>query len=226
MRERILVVDDEDALRENVSEFLRIKGYECEGARDGLSALAALEAGSFHLCVLDVGLPDLDGFEICRKIRDRGLDLAVLMLTARDEVDDRVKGLESGADDYLIKPFSLKELAARIKALLRRAGANVLSVVKSGPVTLDLRSYSASRDGKVIALTPTQFKILKILMKRAPEVVSRASLEREIWGDEPPDSDSLRSAVWGLRNILDKPYEKKLIRTRAGFGWWFCANGD
>ncbi len=225
MSERILIVDDEDALRENVSEFLRLKGYECETARDGLSALAALEDGSFHLCVLDVGLPDLDGFEICKRIRDRGLDLGVLMLTARDEVDDRVKGLESGADDYLIKPFSLKELSARIKALLRRAGAGVTGVIRSGPVTLDLGAYTATRDGNVIALTPTQFKILKILMKRSPAVVSRSSLEREIWGDEIPDSDSLRSAMWGLRNVLDKPYDKKLIRTKPGFGWWFCAGG-
>jgi DNA-binding response OmpR family regulator len=221
MAARILIVDDEDALRRNVSEFLTLKGYECETARDGMTALAALADGAFSLCVLDVGLPDLDGFEVCRRLRERGIDCGVLMLTARDEVDDRVKGLESGADDYLVKPFSLRELAARIQALLRRAGGSVTGELKAGPVTLDLASGTATREGREIRLTPTQFKILKTLMKAAPSVVSRATLEREIWGDDIPDSDSLRTAVWGLRNVLDKPFAEKLIGTKPGFGWCF-----
>ncbi len=221
MAARILIVDDEDALRQNVSEFLTLKGYECESASDGMTALAALSDGAFSLCVLDVGLPDLDGFEVCGRLRERGVDTAVLMLTARDEVDDKVRGLESGADDYLVKPFSLRELAARIQALLRRSGGSVTGELKAGPVTLDIASGTAVREGREIRLTPTQFKILKALMKAAPAVVSRATLEREIWGDETPDSDSLRTAVWGLRNVLDKPFGRKLIETKPGFGWSF-----
>lgn len=216
---RILIADDNDDLRASVGAFLKLKGYECETACDGRMAIAQARSGAFSLIVLDVGFPDIDGFEVCRTLREDGISVPVLMLTARDEVEDRVIGLESGADDYLIKPFSLRELAARIGAILRRSGGEVTETLSVGPLTLHLDRCTAERDGKEIRLTPTSFAILKALMSASPAVVSRASLEQAVWGDCPPDSDALRTAMWALRNAVDKPFREHLIRTSPGFGW-------
>lgn len=220
MTERILIVDDSDELRRNVSEFLTLKGYCCEEAIDGRMALAQIESGAFSCVILDIGLPDLDGFEICQKIRERGFKTGILMLTARDELDDKVHGLECGADDYLVKPFSLRELAARIAALSRRSGGSLTNELKVGDLVLSLDQAIAKRDGQIIRLTPSCFKLLQALMSAAPSVVSRQVLERKLWGDDIPDSDSLRSCMWNLRNIVDKPFSQKLIHTVPGFGWF------
>lgn len=224
--QRILIVDDNPDLRGNVAEFLRLKGYECEEADCGMLALAQVKSGAFSCVILDIGLPDLDGFEVCQKIRSNGDSIPILMLTARDELDDRVRGLECGADDYLIKPFSLRELAARITALLRRSGGSTANVMSVGDLTLRLDQACAEREGMTLKLTPTQFKLLRTLMAAAPAVVSRTTLERELWGDEVPDSDSLRSSMWSLRNIVDKPFDLKLIRTVPGFGWAIAESGE
>lgn len=226
MAQRILIVDDNPDLRGNVAEFLRLKGYACEEADCGMLALAQVKSGAFSCVILDIGLPDLDGFEVCEKIRGDGDSIPILMLTARDELDDRVKGLECGADDYLIKPFSLRELAARITALLRRSGGATSAVMSVGPLTLRLDQACVEREGRTLRLTPIQFRLLKTLMAASPSVVSRAVLERELWGDEVPDSDSLRSTMWALRNIVDKPFDLKLIRTVPGFGWAIAADGE
>lgn len=215
---RILIADDNDDLRASVGAFLKLKGYECETACDGRMAIAQARSGAFSLIVLDVGFPDIDGFEVCRTLREDGISVPVLMLTARDEVEDRVRGLESGADDYLIKPFSLRELAARIGAILRRSGGEVTDTLSVGPLTLHLDRCTAERDGKEIRLTPTSFAILKALMSASPAVVSRASLEQAVWGDCPPDSDALRTAMWALRNAVDKPFREHLIRTSRASG--------
>ncbi len=219
MKENILVVDDNDDLRENVSEYLRAKGWNTEEASTGPMALAQVRSGAFDLVILDLGLPGMDGIDVCRTIREEGFSIPVLMLTARDELDDRIYGLESGADDYLVKPFSLRELAARVAASLRRSEGRVVKDLQVGSLTLHLANATAERGGKTIHLTPVGFRILRTLMSRSPNLVTREELEEAVWGSDRPDSDSLRSNMWLLRNAIDKPFPEHLIKTRPGFGW-------
>ena len=219
MGKKILVVDDNDDLRLNVTEYLQARGWTTGEASTGPMALAQIRTGAFSLVVLDIGLPGMDGYEVCRRTREEGLSTPILMLTARDELDDRVTGLSSGADDYLVKPFSLKELEARIIAILRRAEGKVVKDLKVGELVLHLSTASAEREGRSLHLSPVGFQILRILMSKSPAVVSRSELEEELWGDDRPDSDSLRTNLWLLRSVVDKPFSKPMIKTHPGFGW-------
>lgn len=219
MEKRILVVDDNDAIRENVSSFLESRGWATGEASTGPMALAQIRTGSFALVVLDIGLPGMDGLEVCRRARQEGMSVPVLMLTARDELDDRIAGLSCGADDYLVKPFSLKELEARIIAILRRTEGKVVDDIRVGELVLHLSGACAEREGKPLHLSPVCFEILRILMTRSPAVVSRNDLEEALWGDDRPDSDSLRTNIWLLRNAVDKPFGRPMIKTHPGFGW-------
>lgn len=142
------------------------------------------------------------------------------MLTARDTIDDRVEGLTSGADDYLIKPFSLRELAARVEALLRRSGANPAGRLTAGPLSLDLKTLRVEREGRDIKLNPTCLQLLRELMQQSPGIVSRRRLEAVLWQGEPPASDSLRSNLYLLRQAVDKPFDRPLIHTHPGLGWY------
>lgn len=219
MDKLILVVDDNDALRENVTGFLNDRGWKTGEASTGPMALAQIRTGSFSLVILDLGLPGMDGLEVCRRAREEGYSVPVLMLTARDELDDRIAGLSTGADDYLVKPFSLKELEARIIAILRRAEGRVVDDLRVGDLVLRLSEARVERAGKSLHLSPVCFQILRILMTKSPAIVSRNELEEALWGDDKPDSDSLRTNIWLLRNAVDKPFDKALIKTHPGFGW-------
>ena len=212
MNKLILVVDDNDAIRENVTEFLQGRGWQTGEASTG-------PMGAFSLVVLDLGLPGMDGLEVCRRARQEGISVPVLMLTARDELDDRIEGLSCGADDYLVKPFSLKELEARIIAILRRTEGKVVDDLRVGDLVLHLSGACAEREGRPLHLSPACFEILRVLMSKSPAVVSREELEQALWGDDRPDSDSLRANIWLLRNVVDKPFSKAMIKTRPGFGW-------
>lgn len=219
MDKLILVVDDNDALRENVAGFLNDRGWKTGEASTGPMALAQIRTGSFSMVILDLGLPGMDGLEVCRRAREEGHSVPVLMLTARDELDDRIAGLSTGADDYLVKPFSLKELEARIIAILRRAEGRVVDDLRVGDLVLRLSEARVERAGKSLHLSPVCFQILRILMAKSPAIVSRNELEEALWGDDKPDSDSLRTNIWLLRNAVDKPFDKALIKTHPGFGW-------
>lgn len=188
---RILVVDDNPDILANVRDFLSMKdGWAPETASTGLEALERIDRSTFDLVILDVGLPDTDGMTFTRRLRASGFTAPILMLTARDTIDDRVEGLTSGADDYLIKPFSLRELAARVE-----------------------------REGRDIKLNPTCLQLLRELMQQSPGIVSRRRLEAVLWQGEPPASDSLRSNLYLLRQAVDKPFDHPLIHTHPGLGW-------
>ncbi|MGE0626125.1 MAG: response regulator transcription factor [Pseudomonadales bacterium] len=216
---KILLVEDHQDLAETVGDYLESRGYVVDFAADGLQALHLAVTESFDAIVLDVMLPGLNGFEVCRRLRsDAQVSTPILMLTARDQLDDKLSGFEAGADDYLVKPFDLPELVARIDALIRRE-RGVESAYSVGELTLNVDTMEVTRAGQTIRLSRTLFDILRILMREAPKVVPRQSLERELWGDDPPDSDALRSHLYNLRQAVDKPFDTPLIETLASRGY-------
>ena len=217
--QKIFIVEDNQDLRFNLVDYLEAKGYETDNIDDGLKALALLTLNRYDLIVLDVMLPGMDGFTLCHELRSRGNDTPVLFLSARDTVQDRIEGLSKGADDYLVKPFSLAELNLRIQAILKRSQKTAGHVLRVADIEMNLDSYTVKRGGVLIKLNPKAFQILKILMLKSPSVVSREEIENELWGDNRPDSDSLRTHIHSLRVALDLPFEKSMLKTVAGFGW-------
>ena len=215
----ILLVEDHPALAETVGDYLEAKGYTVDFAADGHFALQLATSEHFDAIVLDLMLPRLNGLEVCRRLRQEAqLTTPILILTARDQLDDKLKGFDVGADDYLVKPFDLPELVARIEALLRR-GRGLASVYRVGDLTMNLETMDVHRAGVEIKLSKTLFDILRILMRDAPKVVPRETIERELWGDDLPDSDTLRSHLYNLRRAIDRPFEQPVIETLAGRGY-------
>ncbi len=217
----VLLVEDNRELSETVGTYLESQNYTVDYAGDGLTAMHLAVTEEYDVIVLDLNLPGIDGMEVCRRLRkDARKTTPVIMLTARDQLNDKIEGFEVGADDYLVKPFELPELAVRIEALIRRDKGDVSETIyKVADLELDTEREIAIRAGKRLNLSPRSFEILRVLMRRAPSVVSRRELEKEIWGDEVPDSDALRSHVYNLRRIVDKPFDKPLIETLAGRGF-------
>lgn len=217
----ILVIEDNPDLAANVCDFLEAKGHSTDAAGDGITGLHLAVTHDFDAIVLDVALPGMDGFTLCRKLRDdAGKSTPVLMLTARDSLEDRVAGLEYGADDYVIKPFALRELEARLKALVRRAqGCAAPKVIQVADLEFDPALMRVQRNGRLIALPPIALKVLETLMRASPRVVKRDELERAVWGDEPPDSDALRTHIHAVRNAIDQPGEIALLHTLRGIGY-------
>lgn len=215
----VLVVEDNQEILSNVRDFLILKGFVVETAVNGADALERLTRGSFNLCILDIGLPVIDGLSICQTLRQHGNPIPILMLTARDSIDDRVRGFDCGADDYLIKPFALKELVARVQALLRRSYGQEEHSLIVGDLQFNLQTLEVKRDDQTIHLNPTCLAILKELMIASPGVVSRARLENVVWNGMPPDSDSLRANMYLLRKAIDKSFNSPLITTHPGLGW-------
>lgn len=185
-----------------------------------MSGLHLAANGHFDLIVLDVMLPGLDGNSLCQRLREEArLDTPVIMLTARDALDDRLQGFRSGADDYLVKPFALSELAARIEAVLRRSRGGGKRALQVGDLHYDLDTLEVSRGGKPLKLNPIGLKLLAVLMQKSPHLVRREVLEEALWGDDCPDSDALRSHIHQLRQVIDKPFGKPLLHTLHGLGY-------
>ncbi|UNK41691.1 response regulator transcription factor [Luteimonas sp. S4-F44] len=218
---RLLIIEDNPELVANLYGFFEPLGYVIDDARDGATGLRMATQNDYDAILLDLMLPRLDGMTLCRKLREEFQNpVPVLMLTARDPVDDRVQGFALGADDYLVKPFSLKELDARIKALVRRAqGRQVLGMLRWEDLQVDTRAPQAWRQGQPIALTPSTHKLLLCLMRAAPSVVRKQEMEYLLWGDDPPDSGALRTHIHELRQQIDKSFEPALIETMHGVGW-------
>lgn len=208
----VLVVEDNRQLGANLVEFLESEGFECDYSERGDQALSLATEHSYDMIVLDVMLPGMDGLAVCRALREQGVGTPVLMLTARDALDDKLQGFDVGADDYLIKPFALPELVARLHALAKRC-SNSGDVLEVGDLRLDLDARVAERRGCLIDLNPTCWTLLVTLMRSSPAVVSREKLESAVWGDQVPDSDALRSHLYQLRKAVDKPFAKPLIHT-------------
>jgi DNA-binding response OmpR family regulator len=223
---RILVIEDNRDILATVLDYLALKGYVTDCAQDGLSGLHLAATNDYDLIVLDVMLSGIDGYQVCQRLRrDAGSETPIIMLTARDALSDRLEGLNAGADDYLVKPFALSELVARIEAILRRSrgGRRRLQV---GDLRYDLDTLEASRAGQPLRLNPIGHKLLELLMRRSPAVVRRESLEEALWGENPPDSDSLRSHIHQLRQVLDKPFGKQLLHTIHGVGYRLAESAD
>ena len=219
---RILIVEDHPDILANLYGFLEPKGHVLDAARNGYAALALASENDYDVIVLDIGLPGLNGLELCQKLRgELSLATPVLMLTARDSLSDKVAGFDSGADDYLVKPFSLVELDVRLKALVRRSeGRSAASnKLRFGELVFDPDIQRASRENQPVNLTRTGYILLHALLKAAPRIVSRETLEQAVWGEDRPDSDALRTHIHALRHALDKPFAYPMLLTVPGAGY-------
>lgn len=216
----ILLVEDHDDLATTVGAYLEDSGFACDYAADGAIALNLLEDNNYDAIVLDLMLPRVNGVRVAERMRDRGDSTPILMLTARDQLDDKIEGFDAGADDYMVKPFESEELAARLKALIRRArGETGEGQMKVGDLVFEPRIMRVERGGQRISLSPTAIRILKVLMRESPRVVTREQIENELWGDTLPDSDTLRSHMYNLRKGIDRPFETRLLHTVQGMGF-------
>jgi DNA-binding response OmpR family regulator len=218
---QILVVEDNRDIAENIADYLEPRGHTLDFAADGITGLHLAVTRRFDVIVLDVMLPGMDGMTLCRKLREEaGNTTPVLMLTARDQLDDKLAGFRAGTDDYLVKPFSLKELEVRLQALVKRASPQgrqkVLSVAD---LEFNADTQQAHRGGNLLDLNPIQRKLLELLMSNTHRVVTREELEQHIWSGTPPDSDVLRTHIYSLRNAIDKQYDLKLLHTVHGSGY-------
>ncbi len=217
----ILIIEDNRDLASNMFDFFEAKGHVVDAAADGITGMHLALTHLYDAIVLDLMLPGMDGITLCRKLREEaGSATPILMLTARDALDHKIEGLEAGADDYLVKPAELREVELRLRVLNRRGMVRTQrKILKVEDLHLDPSSFSVSRAGRHIDIPPTPYKILEVLMARSPQVVSREEIEREVWGENRTDSDSLRAHLHLLRELIDKPFERKLLRTLRGFGY-------
>jgi two-component system copper resistance phosphate regulon response regulator CusR len=223
---RILLVEDEPDAARMLAKGLREEAYAVDVAADGEQALEQVWVNDYDLIILDVMLPQKDGFEVCRELRATGADVPVLMLTARDAVEDRVAGLDSGADDYLSKPFDFDELLARVRALLRRRPALYPGVINVADLSIDTRGRRASRGGRDVELTAKEYALLEYLARRADEVVGRADISEHVWDESyAPFSKVIEVFIQRLRRKIDEGHDLKLIRTRRGEGYMLTARG-
>ena len=221
MSQEILLIEDHRDIAEMVSKHLETEGFVIDYADNGLLGFKLGSTNDYDAIILDLTLPGLDGVELCQKLRlEQKVFTPILMLTARDTLEDKLLGFESGADDYLLKPFELEELSGRLRALLRRKPIQYpKNNLKVDDLTLCTETEIVTRQGVELTLTPIGKKILALLMLESPNVVSRKRLEKAIWGDMPPDSDALRSHLYNLRKVVDRPFNSALIHTVQSSGF-------
>lgn len=218
---KVLLVEDHKNLAQAVGAYLESSGFIMDYAYDGLCALHLATTQRYDAIILDVNLPGIDGLEICLHLRQYAhVSTPILMLTARDQLEDKLTGFRRGADDYLVKPFDMPELEARIIALIRRERGELdESVYTIHDLSFDIRTMQVKRQGQLIHLSPTCLRILRILMRESPNMVTREQLEQELWGELTPDSDTLRSHLYKLRKAIDRPFAKPLLETHQGIGF-------
>lgn len=215
----VLLVEDETDLAELTIDFLATVDIECDYAFDGINALSLLEKNQYDAIVLDVSMPRLDGFSVCKTLRKLGDSTPILFLTARDSLSDKLKGFNFGADDYLTKPFELEELAARIQVLSTRIGKTLSNTsFEIDTLSINYQQRSVLRSDEVIALSPTQWQLLTLLAKHSPNIVDRITIENEIWPDQEPSKDMLKTLVFRLRSLIDNASETPLIHTIRSAG--------
>ena len=215
---RVLVIEDQHDIAANIWDFLENRGYQVDHCADGNTGLARALHSDFDVIVLDIGLPRMDGLILCRKLREAGHGVPVIMLTARDTLDDKLRGFEEGADDYLVKPFEMRELEARIRALLRsKSGAPPAASI--GGLSYDAASLTAEREGRRIPLTRLQGAVLGLLLEASPRIVRYSTFFSSAWPDSDGDLPSLQTQIYELRTLVDKPFESALIHTVRGVGY-------
>jgi len=219
---RILVVDDEPAVQSALLRALTLERYEVTQAADGREALQRLDRAPYEAVILDVSMPHVDGLEVCRRLREAGDRTPVLMLTAREEVDDRVAGLDAGADDYLVKPFALRELLARVRALLRRAGEDDMqdATLQFADLRLDRLAHEAWRGERLLQLTRTEYLLLEMFLRHPRQVLTRSAIFEHVWGyDFGATSNSLGVYIGYLRRKTEVGDEPRLLHTVRGVGY-------
>lgn len=220
---RVLIVEDDERIVDFVQRGLKAEGYAVEVARNGLDAIALGSEGQFQVIILDLGLPDLNGREVCERLRNTGVGTPILMLTARDTVQDKVTGLRSGADDYMTKPFSFEELLARIEALMRRRGGEIKPEIKElqiADLVLNPETHEVRRGETLIELTPKEFALLECLMRMPGKVLSRTRILEQVWGySADPLTNVVDVYIRQLRRKIDDDYDLKLFKTVRGFGY-------
>jgi DNA-binding response OmpR family regulator len=217
---RVLIIEDNRDICGNIAAYFEKHCYVMDFAYDGIRAMHLALTHPFDVIVLDLMLPGMDGLHFCQKLRaDAKIRTPVLMLTARDTLADKLKGFEAGADDYLVKPFALQELHARLQALYNRRHRNTDNLLTVGDLTMNMSTLQVHRAGQRVDLNPAGIKILQRLMEEAPSVVARDDLETLLWADERPDGDALRSHMYKLRQAIDRPFENQLIHTVHRIGY-------
>jgi len=216
---RVLLIEDNRDLAATLWDYLESHGFVVDHASDGMRGLHLALTGDHEFIVLDLGLPKLDGLEVCRQLRAAGRQLPVLMLTGRDTLADKLQGFSEGADDYLVKPFEMKELLARLRAMTRRSQASVDAALRVADLEYDPACYRVRRAGATIPVTRAGMRLLELLMRRSPRVVSHADMEMALWGEPLGNPNAMRSHLHALRNSIDKPFAKHLLHSVQGIGY-------
>jgi len=222
---RILLIEDQRDIAANIWDYLEFRGFVMDHAADGLTGQRMALDGGYDVVVLDLGLPKLDGLDLCRNLRAAGRDTPVLMLTARDTLDDKLAGFARGADDYLVKPFAMAELEARVRALHRRGRLQHGDLLRVADLTLDPIELQVERAGQKLTLTRAGFVLLDTLMRQSPHVVRHADLVHALWGEGGGDIATLHTHLSVLRSAVDRPFSVPLLHTVHGFGYRIAA-GD
>ncbi|NQZ23238.1 MAG: response regulator transcription factor [Colwellia sp.] len=223
----ILVVEDQQCIAQNIASYMEYKGHVLDFAERGDQGLALALTNHYDLVILDLNLPVMDGLEVCKQLREQAsYHVPIIMLTARDSIDDKISGFTTGADDYLTKPFSLEELEVRCFALSRRHLLQTKDTLTFDQLIIDRKRQQLTRSGKKLELHSMGYRIILILAEAYPQVVSRSKLSQKLWGDEPTESDALRSHIYQLRNMLDKPFDYPMIKTLHGIGFVLNVKND
>lgn len=213
----VLLIEDDKDLSEAISDYMELDGIEFDFAYNGAAGLNLALNQSYDIILTDLNMPKMDGIHVCQTLRQKGITTPILMLTARDTLDDKLTGFAAGSDDYLVKPFAMEELKVRLFALVRRA-QGVVSNLTVGDLSIDLDKHLVTRAGQVLKMPPLCWKILVCLMQNSPNVVSKSKLEDQVWGDDLPNADSLKVHLFKLRQAIDAPFENKMIQTIHGVG--------
>lgn len=221
---RLLIVEDDQSLASSLMEWFELDGHACDYAADGREALALTSRESFDVILLDVSLPYVNGVEVAKCLRMSGNATPILMLTARDSIEDRVLGLDAGADDYVIKPFALVEVAARVRVLSRRRTGEVRRMA-IGALELSFDEHQVHREGREIRLSPIGWRLLEALARSSPTIVDPESLSFAVWGDNPPEASNLKVQMFKLRKAVDKPFSTSIIETVKGRGYRLLEKG-
>lgn len=212
-----LLIEDDKDLAEAISDYMELDGFEFDFAYNGSAGLNLALTNDYDIILTDLNMPKMDGIDVCKSLREKGISTPVLMLTARDTLDDKITGFAAGSDDYLVKPFAMEELKIRLQALIRRSQGTVTSL-SIADLSIDLDKHQTTRAGQLLKLPPVCWKMLVCLMRNSPNVVSKAKLEEEVWGDNLPSADSLKVHLFKLRQAIDAPFDNKLIHTIHGVG--------
>ncbi|WP_166425615.1 response regulator transcription factor [Paraglaciecola sp. 20A4] len=214
----VLLVEDDIDLASTIVDYLELESIECDHASNGLMGLNLIERQLYQVIMLDINMPKMDGLTLCSLLRDQGIDTPILMLTARDTLSDKLQGFDAGSDDYLVKPFAMQELVARVNVLARRRSGEVKRLIL-GELEVDLSKRCAFLAGHPLKLSPTALKILEVLMRSSPQTISRQDIIQAVWGENQPDSNSLKVHIHHLRKQLDAHNEAISVVTIAGEGF-------